>query len=131
MPLQLLAALARWAPAAAASWPPQPELDAIRIGVAQRRGNISEVWSWIGGHELEHADAAGFFTDVELVAMPTLQRHSADELNALISTLSFYQQLASEQREALCAEHVALERALGRPIRSSIVTLLVTARCRD
>jgi len=126
----LLAALARCAPAAAAAWPPQRELDAIRTGVAQRRGNVSEVWSWIGGRELACADAAGLFTDVELMAVPTLQQHSADELNALISTLSFYQQLAPEQREALCAEHVALERALGRPVRSSIAALLVTARRR-
>lgn len=126
----LLAALARCAPAAAAAWPPQRELDAIRTGAAQRRGNVSEVWSWIGGHELARADAAELFTDVELMARPLLQEHSAEELNALMATLSFYQQLAPEQRDALRAELVALERTLGRPIRSSIAWLLVTARRR-
>ena len=126
----LLAALARCAPAAAAAWPPQRELHAIRTGATQRRGNVSEVWSWIGGHELARADAAAMFTDVELTAVPRLQEHSAGELNALVSTLSFYQQLGPEQREALCAEHVAIERALGRPIRSTMAMLLVTARRR-
>ncbi|MBJ7608203.1 MAG: class I SAM-dependent methyltransferase [Candidatus Dormibacteraeota bacterium] len=124
----LQAALARCTPASAAAWPPQREFDAIRAGVAQRRGNVSEAWSWIGGHDLARADAAALFTDVELTAVPTLQEHSAAELNALVSTLSFYQQLAPERQEALCAEHVALEGALGRPIRSSIAMLLVTAR---
>ena len=126
----LLAALARCAPAAAAAWPPQRELDAIRAGVAERRGNVSEMWSWIGGHELARAAAAGLFTDVELMAVPTRQEHSAAELNALVSTQSFYQQLAPEQRDALSAEHVAVERALGRPIRSSMAMVLVTAHRR-
>ncbi len=124
----LQAALMRCAPASAAAWPPQRELDAISAGVAQRRGNVSEAWSWIGGHDLARADAARLFTDVELTAVPTLQEQSAAELNALVSTLSFYQQLAPERQEALCAEHVALERVLGRPIRSTIAMLLMTAR---
>jgi SAM-dependent methyltransferase len=126
----LLAALARCAPEAAGVWPPQRTLDAMRSGVVQRSDNVSEAWSWIGGHELARADAAELFTDVELTVVPALQQHSADELNALMSTLSFYEQLAPEQQDALCAEHVALERGLGRRIRSSVAMLLLTARRR-
>ena len=124
----LLAALARAVPEAAAVWPPERELEAVRAGVEERRGNVSEVWSWVSGYELGREDVAGLFRDVELTAVPIQQEHTADQLNALISTLSFYQQLVPEQREALRAEHIALERALGRPIRSSIAMLLVTAR---
>lgn len=120
--------LVRCAPAAAAAWPPQRDLAAIRDGVAQRHANISEAWSWVGGHDLGRADAARLFTQVELTAVPTLHEHTAAELNALVSTLSFYQLLNPAQQQALCAEHVALERALGRPIRSSVAMLLMTAR---
>ena len=126
----LLAALARCAPAAAVAWPPRRDLAAIRTGVAQRRGNISEVWSWIGGYELARAEAAELFTEVDVMAVPALLQHSADELNALVSTFSFHRELTPAQRDALGAEYAALERALARPIRSAMVTLLVTARRR-
>ncbi len=124
----LLAALARCAPGVAAAWPPQRELDVIRAGVEERRANVSEVWSWIGGYHLARADVAGLFTEVTLSAVPVRMQNTAEELIRMMSTHSFYEQLAAEQRQALRADCLALEQALGRLVRSTTAALLVTAR---
>jgi hypothetical protein len=58
----------------------------------------------------------------------TLLEHTADALNALLGTMSFWARLSFRQREALCTENHALHQRLGRPVRSSTVACLVTAR---
>ncbi len=60
--------------------------------------------------------------------MPKLIEHTSDELDALVRTMSFYARLSPGQREALEREHEAIYERLGRPIRASTVTALVTAR---
>lgn len=60
--------------------------------------------------------------------MPTLLEHTGKELNALLGTMSFWTRLSPRQREALAADNDALHQRLGRPIRSSTVACLVTAR---
>jgi hypothetical protein len=72
--------------------------------------------------------AADLFDDTQLAVVPTLLEHTADALNALLGTMSFWAQLSLQQRDALCAENRALHQRLGRPIRSSAVACLVTAR---
>jgi SAM-dependent methyltransferase len=122
------AAMARIAPEVAASWPTSRDLDGTLAGVAARRGNVSEVWAWLGGYDLEREDAGRLFQDVEVAVVPTLLEHTAEELNALLGTMSFWTRLSPEQRATLAAENDALHRQLGRPIRSSVVACLVTAR---
>ena len=68
------------------------------------------------------------FEDAQLAAMPMLVEHTADALNALLGTMSFWARLSPRQRDALVAENHALHERLGRPIRSSTVACLVTAR---
>jgi hypothetical protein len=36
------------APDIAANWPTYRDLDATLAGMEQRRGNVSEVWAWLG-----------------------------------------------------------------------------------
>ena len=60
--------------------------------------------------------------------MPTLLEHTAQELNALLGTMSLWARLSPRQRDALVADNDALHQRLGRPIRSSTVACLVTAR---
>ena len=36
-------------------------LEAMLAGVEQRRGNISEVWGWLGSYDLAQDYAAGVF----------------------------------------------------------------------
>jgi SAM-dependent methyltransferase len=124
----LRAVLARVAPELAGEWPIYRDLDATLAGVAQRHDKVSEAWAWLGGHEVARRDVRDLFGDVQIAAMPIVVEHTADALNALLETMSFWARLAPRQREALIAENHALHQRLGRPIRSSTVACLVTAR---
>jgi hypothetical protein len=81
-----------------------------------------------GGLRARGGYAADLFDDTQVAAVPTLLEHTADALNALLGTMSFWARLSPRQRDALCAENHVLYRRLGRPIRSSTVACLVTAR---
>ncbi len=124
----LRAAIARAAPELAADWPTYRDLDGTLAGVDERRGNVSEVWAWLGSYELARGYAAALFDDTQVAAVPTLLEHTADALNALLGTMSFSALLSPRQRDTLRAENHALHQRLGRPIRSSTVACLVTAR---
>jgi SAM-dependent methyltransferase len=124
----LSAALARVAPTQAAEWPIRRELNDMLQGADERRGNVSEVWSWLGTFELGRRYAAELFEDTQVLTVPVRLEHTADTLNALLGTMSFWSQLTARQRDALHAENDRLHQRLGRPIRSSAVACLVTAR---
>ena len=124
----LRAAMARAAPEFAADWPTYRDLDSMLGGIDQRRGNVSEVWGWLGGNELARSYAADLFDDAQVAAVPTLLEHTANALNALLGTMSFSARLSPRQRADLRAENHALHHRLGRPIRSSTVACVVTAR---
>jgi SAM-dependent methyltransferase len=122
------AAMARIAPELAAAWPTYLDLDGTLAGGAARRGNVSEVWAWLGSYEIARRYAAGLFDEANIAAVPALIEHTAPELNALLGTMSFWARLSPRQRDALVADNDALHQRLGRPIRSSTVACLVTAR---
>jgi SAM-dependent methyltransferase len=124
----LRAALARIGPEPAADWPTYRDLDGTIAGVAQRQGNVSAAWAWLGGYDVARRYAAGLFEDAQLAAMPSHVEHTAEALNALLGTMSFWGRLSPRQRDALAAENHGLQQRLGRPIRSSTVACLVTAR---
>jgi SAM-dependent methyltransferase len=126
----LRAALATVTPEPAAQWPTYRDLAGTLAGVAARRDNLAELWAWLGGYEIARAYAADLFDDAQLVAVPMQLQHGADELNALLRTMSFWARLSPRQRDALVAENEALQQRLGRPIRSSTVACLVVARRR-
>jgi SAM-dependent methyltransferase len=127
----LLSALARIAPEIAADWPTYRDLPTLLAGAEQRRENISDVWAWVGSHDVARPEAGSLFCDVEIAAVPTLVEQTADQLNALLRTASFYQRISPAQRRALEDEHVAIYERLGRPIRSGMVAVLATARRSD
>lgn len=122
------AAMARIAPDRAAAWPTYRDLDGTLAGAAARRGNVSEVWAWLGSYEIARRYAARLFEEANVATVPTLIEHTAQELNAVLGTMSFWAQLSPRQRDALAADNDALHQRLGRPIRSSTVACLVTAR---
>jgi SAM-dependent methyltransferase len=124
----LRAAVTRIAPEVAAAWPTYRDLDNTLSGAAARRGNVSEVWAWLGSYDLARRHAGRLFKKAQIAVAPTLLEHSAEELNALLGTMSFWARLSPRQREALAAENHAFHQHLGRPIRSSTVACLVTAR---
>jgi SAM-dependent methyltransferase len=124
----VLAAIAKVAPDIAAGWPIYRDIDGTLAGVEQRRGNVSEVWSWLGSYDMAQDAAAGLFGDVQVALVPELIEQTASELNATMRTMSHYARLSPPQREALAQEFEAIYVGLGRPIRASVVTVLVTAR---
>ena len=124
----LLSALRTHAPEIAAAWPTYRDLDSTIAGVRERRRNVADAWAWLGSHEIGRDYAADLFEDLQLATVPTLVEHTADELNALLGTMSFWARLSPEQRDALTKENRALHERLGRPIRASTVAALLTAR---
>ncbi len=123
-----LAAVRKVAPDIAVNWPAYRELDATLAGVEQRRGNVSAVWAWLGSYDIVQDYAGRLFGDVQVAVMPKLIEHAPDEVNALVSTMSFYARLSPGQRQAFERELEAIYERLGRPIRASMVAALVTAR---
>lgn len=123
-----LGALREFAPQIAASWPHYYELDEIIDGVKARQKNVSEVWSWLGNYNLARNNASRLFGDAQLAAVPKVTEHTADELIALLRTISAYSRLCGEQRTGLEAAYNEIYNKLGRPFRSSTVAVLITAK---
>jgi SAM-dependent methyltransferase len=123
-----LAAIRKVAPDIAAHWPAYRDLDATLAGVEQRRGNISEVWAWLGSYDIGRDYADRLFDDAQVAVIPRLSEHTPEELNALVRTMSYYARLSPGQRQALERECQAIYERLGRPIRASTAAVLVTAR---
>jgi SAM-dependent methyltransferase len=124
----LLSVLRRHAGEIAATMPTYRDLDCTIAGVQERRENVAEVWAWLGSHDIGRDYAADLFEDLQLATVLTLVEHTADELNALLSTMSFWARLSPDQRDAITGENHALHERLGRPIRASTLAALVTAR---
>ncbi|HEX2744495.1 MAG TPA: class I SAM-dependent methyltransferase [Streptosporangiaceae bacterium] len=123
-----LAAMRKVAPDIAANWPAYRDLDATLAGMEQRRGNVSQVWAWLGSYDVGQDYAGRLFGDVQAAVMPKLIEHTPGELNAVLRTMSFYARLSPGQRQALERECEAIYERLGRPIRAGTVAALVTAR---
>src|SRR4029077_490962 len=86
----LLSAMTAIPPEIAASWPHYRDLETTLAGVRERRENISEVWSWLGGYEGAREDVADLFDHAAIHGAPTPMEHTAAELNALLGTMSFW-----------------------------------------
>jgi SAM-dependent methyltransferase len=123
-----LAAIRKVAPDAAANWPVYRDLDATLAGMEQRRGNVSQVWAWLGSYDLGQDYADRLFGDVQVAVVPKLVEQTPNQINAVLGTMSFYARLSPGQREALKRECDAIYERLGRPIRASTIAALVTAR---
>jgi cyclopropane fatty-acyl-phospholipid synthase-like methyltransferase len=123
-----LATMQRIAPELTAKWPEYRDLETIKTGAAQRAGNISELWGWLGSYDLRRDYVANVFEPAELEIIAIAQEHTAEELTALLSTMSFWPRLNPAQQDQIRNEHAMLQERLGRPLRSSTAACLVTAR---
>jgi SAM-dependent methyltransferase len=126
----LLSALRRHAEEVAATWPTYRDLDCTIAGVQERRRNVADAWGWLGSYDIGRDYVADLFEDLQLATVPTLIEHTADELDALLGTMSFWARLSPEERDALVNENHALHERLGRPIRASMLAVLLTTRRR-
>jgi SAM-dependent methyltransferase len=121
-------ALASVAADIAATWPELRDADTIRAGAADRRDNISEVWSWIGGHRLAVPEAARLFEDVEIEVVPIYTEQTGDQVNAVLRTTSLYARIPADRRQAFEDENLRVAERLGGVVRTSELAVLVTAR---
>jgi ubiquinone/menaquinone biosynthesis C-methylase UbiE len=124
----LHAALAKVAPDIAAGWPGVRDAATILSGAAERRSNISEVWGWMGRHDLTVPEAATLFTDVRVDALPVYTEITADRLNGHMRTTSMYARLRPDQRVALEAENRLVADRAGGALHLSELAVLVTGR---
>ena len=120
----MLAAIAKVAPEITTGWPVYRDIDGTLAGAERRRGNVSEVWAWLGRYDMAQDAAARLFGDVQVALVPKLVEQTASELNATFRTMSYYARLSPSQREALAQECEAIYARLGRPVRASVVTAL-------
>jgi SAM-dependent methyltransferase len=127
---RLLAAMRGHAPEIAATWPTYRDLESTIVGVRERRRNVADVWGWLGSHDIGRDYAAELFEDVQFAAVRRVVRHTADEINALLATMSFWARLSPDQQVALTHENHDLHQRLGRPFRASTLAVLLTARRR-
>lgn len=123
-----LTALAKVEPTLAADWPHYYELDEIIDGVEKRQKNISEAWAWLGSYDVGRSEVSNLFHDLQIAAIPFLIEQTSDELIALLRTTSPYSRLTNEQQRDIELEYARLYSTLGRPIRSSTINVLMTAR---
>ena len=109
------------------SWYPLRDLATLCAGVDARRDNVSAVWTWLGRHDLDNAEAASLFDDVQFTTQHLSREQTADELWALFETTSSYQRLDPTSRKALEGEARAFVEQRGGKIRTSDLAILVTA----
>jgi SAM-dependent methyltransferase len=126
----VLGSISRIAPEIAASWPTYRDLEATLAGATERRGNISEVWAWLGGYDVARAEVGALFDEARIDAVPVLREHAAKELTALLGTISAWSRLSFSQQCAIRRENQALQERIDRPIRSSMLACLVSSRKR-
>lgn len=113
----------------AASWPSR-DAAAIWQGVEERRGNISEIWSWLEGHDLARPEAAELFDDVDVVTIAEERQATAEEYLTRIRTTSTYLRLEAGGRTSLeDSLRAAIDDAGGSYGFTEYATL-VTARVR-
>ena len=124
----LEAALDRVAPEIGARMPELRDADKVLSAAAERRDNISAVWSWIGSHELTVPEAARLFEDVQITTVPAHTEMTGEQLNAYLRTTSLYRRLTPEQQPALEAENRAVVERAGGVVRGSQLAVLVTGR---
>ncbi len=124
----VLAAIGKVAPDVAASWPTYRELDAMLAGIEQRRSNVSAVWAWLGSYDIGQDCASRLFGDVQVAVTSKLVEHTPDQINAILRTMSCHARLSSDQCHHLEREIQAVSERLGRPIRSSVLAAVITAR---
>jgi SAM-dependent methyltransferase len=124
----LLNAMCAVAPDIVESWPHPRDLETSLVGVRNRRSNISEAWSWLGGYDLARDEVGHLFHDVQIDAQAMVVERTAAEVCALLGTMSFWSRLTPEQRAALQDAIQALQEQLRRPFRANIVACLVSAR---
>lgn len=117
-----------WREATGRDWRPVRDAE-LWVGAEERKGNVSELWSWLcHHHELAVPEAAELFEDVEIAREPFDEDVSLEDYLAHIRTTNNYLRLdvATRQRLEQALTEVLSEH--GGVYRSRAFSTLVTAR---
>jgi len=120
---ELLRGIERVVPEIAATFPKPRDFETIVNGARARRADVSEVWSWIGPHDVRTPAAAGLFGEAEVLTTRVCREQTAAEINSLLGTTSLAFRLGPERMAALAAENERVVDAAGG--RIPLVTLFV------
>jgi SAM-dependent methyltransferase len=122
------------APESAAAFPALRDHDTIVASVKEHDSNVSAAWEAVNDYlppgSLQRDVAAELYDDVRVATVVTMLERSARQMIGLIATNRIFRQLPPEAQYQLAAKVQALEAHFGRPLRSSTITVLVTARRR-
>jgi len=127
--LEFRANLATYAPALAATLPPDRDLPEILAGAEGRSANVSEVWDWIMGERrgLAVPEAADLFDDVEVEVRVEDVERTMDELTAHIKTTSLYFAIDPDRRDAFIEDDRAIIERHGGSLQFCEGSFLMTA----
>jgi ubiquinone/menaquinone biosynthesis C-methylase UbiE len=111
----------------AAAWEAH-DPEAVRAGAHARRGNVSELWAWLGKRDIGRPEAAELFADVQVTTVPVERVQTAEEALGEARTTSAYLRLDAETKAALDRRLAAVVEAAGATYRTTTFATLVTAR---
>lgn len=97
-------------------------------GADARRGNVSELWSWLGKRDIARPEAADLFADVRVRKVPVETVETVEEMLGLVRTTSAYLRLDGERQGRFERRLAGLVEAEGGTHRSTHFATLVTAR---
>ena len=97
-------------------------------GAEARRGNISELWTWLVTRDLFRPEAATLFAETRLLTVPVAREYTAETYIAALRTTSGYLRLDVEDRATLEERLAAMFDAAGGVRRTVDVAALATAR---
>ena len=97
-------------------------------GAEARRGNISELWTWLVTRDLFRPEAATLFAETRLLTVPVAREYTAETYIAALRTTSGYLRLNVENRATLEERLAAMFDAAGGVRRTVDVAALATAR---
>lgn len=124
-----LSILKELAPEMYANLPQPPTRDELLVNIERDRHNISLAWQPYTRNDIAREYAADLFDDVQLDLIVEEIHQTAAETIDVLSTMSFAR-LPETGRAEIAARFAALERELGRPLRTARACLLMTARRR-
>jgi len=110
-------------------WSREPVDDeTLWAGAEERKGNVSELWSWLAAHDLTVPEAAELFSEVKLTKEPMERAMPLQDYLALIRTTNNYLHLAPEQQQGLERELAGVIGRHGGTYPAHGYATLVTAR---
>lgn len=117
-----------WRQLGSASYFEPIEDEQLWAGVAERTGNVSELWSWLSRHDLARSEAAELFADAQLTREPFEATSSVEDYLARIATTNGYLHLTPADRQRLEEGVTAVFEAHGGTYTTAYSAILVTAR---